>query len=105
MLSMVSRSNLMSDARIDTWITEAMMAEKTISHTNPASARRMGLDLQRVDTCHSTNAVIQHAEDDGEEVASKTTSAPKKSLWGAVKEFFTLRRGPSPFKNYPPHMF
>ena len=102
---MPAKSTTMSDARIDTWITEAVMAEKTISHTNPTSARRMGLDLQRVDTCHSTNAVIQHAEDDGEEVTSKTTSAPKKSLWGAVKEFFTLRRGPSPFANYPPHMF
>jgi hypothetical protein len=105
MLSMPAKSTTMSDARIDTWITEAVMAEKTISHANPASARRMGLDLQRVDTCHSTNAVIQHAKDDGEEVTSKTTSAPKKSLWGAVKEFFTRRRGPSPFANYPPHMF
>jgi hypothetical protein len=105
MLSILSKSNIMSNERVDAWITEAMMAEKTISHTNPTSARRMGLDLQRVDTCHSTNAVIQHAEDDGEEVTSKTTPATKKSLWGAVKDFFTLRRGPSPFKNYPPHMF
>jgi hypothetical protein len=105
MLSTPAKPTTMSDARVDIWITEAVMAEKTISHTNPASARRMGLDLQRADTCHSTTAVIQHAEDDGEEVTSKTTSAPKKSLWGAVKEFFTLRRGPSPFANYPPHMF
>jgi len=102
---MPAKSTTMSDTRVDTWITEAVMAEKTISHTNPTSARRMGLDLQRVDTCHSTNAVIQHAEDDGGEVTSETTPPPKKSLWGSIKEFFTLRRGPSPFANYPPHMF
>jgi len=94
----------MSDACVDAWVTEAM-AGKTISHTNPTSSRRMGLDLQRADTCHSTNAVIQHAEDDGEEVTSKTTPPLKKSFWGAVKEFFTLRYDPSPFANYPPHMF
>jgi hypothetical protein len=102
---MPAKSTTMSDARIDTWITEAVMAEKTISHANPASARRMGLDLQRVDTCHSTNAVIQHAEDDGGEVTSKTTPPPKKSIWGSIKEFFTRRRGPSVFAICPPHMF
>lgn len=49
--------------------------------------RRLGLDLQRVEyiegpscQCHSTIAVIQHAEDDDEEVTSKTTPPPKKSL-------------------------
>jgi hypothetical protein len=60
--------------------------------------------MQNAEACPSTEAVIQHAEDDGEEVTSKFTPIPKKSLWGSIKEFFTRRYGPSPFANYPPPM-
>jgi hypothetical protein len=60
----------------------------------------LGLNVRETET-----EVDDTEKDDGEEDTSKTTSAPMKSLLGAVKEFFTLRRGPSPFKNYPPHMF
>ena len=43
--------------------------------------------------CHSTEAIIKHAEDDGEDITSKITS-PKKTLWRVVKEFFQKRRCP-----------
>lgn len=56
--------------------------------------------------CRSTEAVIKHAKDDGEEeVTSKMTPYPKKTVWGVVKEFFQKRRGPSLFANMPPHGF
>ena len=53
----------------------------------------------------STEAAINHTVDDGEEeVTSKMTPIPKKSLWGVVKEFFQMRKryGPYPFAKYPP---
>ena len=54
--------------------------------------------------CHSTEATIKHVEDDGEEeVTSKMTPSPKKTLWGVVKEFFQKRRGS--FANLPPLAF
>ena len=56
--------------------------------------------------CHSTEATIKHSEDDGEEeVTSKVTPSPKKTIWGVVKEFFQKRRGPSSFANLPPLAF
>ena len=54
--------------------------------------------------CHSTEATIKHAEDEGEEeITSKMTQSPNKTLWGAVKEFFQKRRGS--FANLPPLAF
>ena len=54
--------------------------------------------MQNAEACPSTNAVIQHAEDDGEEVTSKMTPLPKKSVWGVIKEFFQTRHN---FGRYP----
>jgi hypothetical protein len=48
--------------------------------------------MQNAKACPSTDAVIQHAEDDGEEeVTSKFTPIPKKTFWRVVKEFFQTR--------------
>lgn len=82
-----------------------MSTNPTIEHSEERAERRMGLDLPS-DQCHSTEAVIKHSEDDGEEeVTSKLTPFPKKTLWGVVKEFFQKRRGPSSFANLPPLAF
>jgi len=90
-----------------------MSTNSSITHFDDRPERRLGLDLQRdeypeksIEQCHSTEAIIKHSEDDGEEeVSSKMTPTPKKTLWGVVKEFFQKRRGPSPFANLPPHGF
>jgi len=72
MLSM--KSTTMSNARVEAW-------------------------MQTAEACPSTEAVIQHAEDDGEEeVTSKMTPIPKKSFWRGVKEFFQTRHN---FGRYP----
>jgi hypothetical protein len=88
-----------------------MSANSTTNHPEALAKRRMGLDLpmveypkEPIEQCHSTEAVIKHSEDDGEEeVASKMTPSPKKTLWGVVKEFFQKRRGS--FANLPPLAF
>ena len=88
-----------------------MSANSITEHSEERAERRMGLDLQRieypiepVEQCHSTEAVIKHSEDDGEEeVTSKTAPSPKKPIWGVVKEFFQKRRGS--FANLPPLAF
>ncbi len=88
-----------------------MSVNSTTNHTEARAERRLGLDLPRgeyperpSDQCHSTEAIIKHSEDDGEEeVTSKMTLSPKKTLWGVVKEFFQKRRGS--FANLPPLAF
>ena len=90
-----------------------MSTNSSITHSEERAERRMGLDLPRdeyptepVEQCHSTEAVIKHSEDDGEEeVTSKVTPSPKKSMWGVVKDFFQKRRGPSSFANLSPLAF
>ena len=89
-----------------------MSTNSSITHSEERAERRMGLDLPRdeyptepVEQCHSTEAVIKHAKDDGEEVSSKMAPSPKKTLWGVVKEFFQKRRGPSSFANLSPLAF
>ena len=59
--------------------------------------------------CHSTEAVIKHAKDDGEEeVTSKMTPMtpiPKKSIWEKIKkikDIFRDHNAPPPFAKYPP---
>lgn len=87
-----------------------MSVNSITEHSEERTERRMGLDLPRVEyptepveQCHSTEAVIKHAKDDGEEVSSKMAPSPKKTLWGVVKEFFQKRRGS--FANLPPLAF
>ena len=88
-----------------------MSTNSSITHSEERAERRMGLDLPRdeyptepVEQCHSTEAVIKHSEDDGEEeVTSKVTPSPKKSMWGVVKDFFQKRR--VSFANLPPLAF
>lgn len=88
-----------------------MSVNSITEHSEERAERRMGLDLPRVEyptepveQCHSTEAVIKHAKDDGEEeVISKMAPSPKKTLWGVVKEFFQKRRGS--FANLPPLAF
>lgn len=73
-----------------------MSANSTTNHPETLAERRVGLDLPRgeypegpSDQCHSTEAVIKHSEDDGEEeVTSKMTPSPKKTLWGVVNQAF-----------------
>lgn len=59
--------------------------------------------------CRSTEAVIKHAKDDGEEeVTSKMTPIPKKSIWEKIKkikDIFRDHNAPSLFAKYPPPMF
>jgi hypothetical protein len=55
--------------------------------------------------CHSTEAVIKHAKDDGEEeVTSKMTPIPKKSIWEKIKDIFRDHNAPSIFAKHPPPM-
>ena len=88
-----------------------MSTNSSTTHFDDRAERRLGLDLLRVEypkepveQCHSTEAIIKHSEDDGEEeVSSKVTPSPKKTVWGVVKEFFQKRRGS--FANLPPLAF
>ncbi len=88
-----------------------MSANSTTSHTDARAERRLGLDLPRDEYIKrpsgqsiSTEAIIKCSEDDGEEeVTSKPTPSPKKSVWGVVKDFFQKRRGS--FANLPPLAF
>ena len=88
-----------------------MSTNSSTTHFDDRAERRLGLDLPRneypeesIEQCHSTEANIKHSEDDGEEeVSSKVTSYPKKTVWGVVKEFFQKRRGS--LANLPPLAF
>jgi len=73
MLSALFNSNPMTNARVEEW-------------------------LQNAEACPSTIAVIQHAEDDGEEEVTSKYTPVKISFWAKFKNFwlvhYNLRRHP-----------
>lgn len=54
--------------------------------------------MQNAEACPSTEAVIQHAEDDGEEEVTSKYTPVKVSFWAKFKNFwlvhYNLRRHP-----------